>query len=375
MSWRTLVPTCLGGCPARWRLTRALLDDGPRDLTSHLVRCRRCAAECRSLARDRAAVLALPRASMSGAAFDLIEARLRRGVAASTVASAPTTEARRSPTPAALFVSCGIAAAVAVFGLGVGRRGAPAPEASASWASIRAVGDASFFRASSPDEGVRLDSGTLELDVGPAPPAHRFRVLTDDAVVEAVASRLRVEAVGHMLVAVRVFSGYAEVRVNGGHASLRAGDEWVPRETHATEESADVVPSTPPTRGSRTPRPASFDRAWRLLNAGRASEAAEAFRDVEASARGNALGEDALFWRGVSLERADRSADARAVLRRFTSRFPDSERIGEASAMLGWSLLEAGDADGARLAFERAENDKVDRVRASARSGLARLGR
>jgi TolA-binding protein len=237
------------------------------------------------------------------------------------------------------------------------------------------VGGAAFSRAPSEEEVVRLESGTLELDVGPAPPGRRFRILTDDAVVESAESRLSVEAEGNMLVAVRVFAGYAEVRARGVHASLRAGDEWVHEGPPAAAESAVVVPSPPSTGAGRAPRPASFERAWRLLNAGRAAEAADAFRDVEAQSRGDAIAEDALFWCGVSLERAGKPADARAVLLRFTSRFPHSERSGEASAMLGWILLEAGDTDEARRAFERAENDKVDRVRASARSGLARLGR
>jgi hypothetical protein len=376
MSWRTLVPVRLGGCPAGWELSRAFLEDGRRDLTAHLESCRRCAAERRSLGRARAVVRALPRPSMSDETFDLIETRLRFGLAASEVATPARTSARRWPrrAPTAILLTCGIAAVVALVWARLGGPGQGAPEATTSWASIRAVGSAAFSRAPSPEAVVRLESGTLELDLGPAQPGRRFRVMTEDAVVESAESRFSVEAEGHMLVAVRVFAGYAEVRAHGGHALLRAGDQWFHQGTHAAAESA-MVPSPPSTRAEHQPRPASFERAWRLLNAGRAADAAEAFRDVEASSRGDAIVEDALFWRGVSLERADRPADARAVLLQFTARFPHSERIGEASAMLGWILLEAGDMDEARRAFERAENDKVDRVRASARSGLARLGR
>jgi Tetratricopeptide repeat len=381
VSWRTLVPVSLGGCPAGWELSRAFLEDGRRrDLTAHLGGCRRCAAEWRSLARARAAVRALPRPSMSEETFDFIETRLRLGLAAPGAVTSARTEARTWPKrTAAIFLTCGIAVGVALVWARVGGPGkgaSPAgPSSSASWASIRAVGNTAFTRAPLPEEVVRLESGTLELVVGPAPPGRRFRVLTDDAVVESAESRLSVEAEGHMLVAVRVFAGYAEVRARGGHALLRAGDEWVHEGTHADAESAGIVPSPPSARAEHAARPASFERAWRLLNEGKAAEAAEAFRDVEAKSRGDAIVEDALFWRGVSLERADRSADARAVFLQFTARFPHSERIGEASAMLGWILLEAGDTNEARRAFERAANDKVDRVRASARSGLARLGR
>jgi Tetratricopeptide repeat len=377
VSWRTLVPVSLGGCPGGWELSRALLEDGRRDLTAHLESCRRCAAEWRSLGRARAVVRVLPRPSMSEETFDLIETRLRFGLAASEVATPARTGAPKWPrrAAAAILLTCGIAAVVALAWAHFGGPGKGAPDATTSWASIRAVGSTTFSRAPSQQEVVRLESGTLELDVGPAPPGRRFRVVTDDAVVESAESRFSVEVEGHMLVAVRVFAGYAEVRAHGGHALLRAGDQWFHQGTQAAAESASVVPSPPSTRAEHLPRPASFERAWRLLNAGRAADAAEAFRDVEAKSRGDAIVEDALFWRGVSLERADRPADARAVLLQFTSRFPHSERIGEASAMLGWILLEAGDMDEARRAFERAENDKVDRVRASARSGLARLGR
>jgi hypothetical protein len=376
VSWRTVAPVSLGGCPAGWELSRAFLEGGRGDLTAHLDSCRRCAAEWRSLGRARAAVRALPRPSMSEETFDFIETRLRLGYAAprAVLPARPEALPRRRPV-AAILLTCSIAAVVALVWIRSGGPGKSASDASTSWASIRAVGDTSFSRATLPDDVVHLESGTLELDVGPAQAGRRFRIMTDDAVVESAESRFSVEAEGHMLVAVRVFAGYAEVRARGGHALLRAGDEWVHQGPHAAVETGDVAPSPPSRRAEPAPRPASFERAWRLLNAGNAADAADAFRDVEAKSRGDAIEEDALFWRGVSLARAGKPADARAVLLRFTARFPHSERIGEASAMLGWLLLEAGDTDEARRAFERAEDDKVDRVRASARSGLARLGR
>ena len=58
MSCLALVPVSLGGCPAGWELSRALLEDGKdgrSDLTAHLAGCRWCAAEWRSLGRARAA--------------------------------------------------------------------------------------------------------------------------------------------------------------------------------------------------------------------------------------------------------------------------------------------------------------------------------
>jgi hypothetical protein len=136
--------------------------------------------------------------------------------------------------------------------------------------------------------------------------------------------------------------------------------------------TAREVPRVPAsaTAAQRT----SFERAWSLLRTGDAAGAATAFQEVETLSEGDAIAEDAMFWRSVALARANRKADARLALMRFVSRFPSSARIGEASAMLGWMLLDAGDVTGARAAFERAANDPVDRVRTSARQGLERLG-
>src|SRR5205809_310350 len=72
-----------------------------------------------------------------------------------------------------------------------GRR-APVPQAGptratsfASRASIRAIGNARFFRAQPPpDEIVRLDDGRIELDVNPLAAGERFRVVTDAGEVE-----------------------------------------------------------------------------------------------------------------------------------------------------------------------------------------------
>jgi hypothetical protein len=373
MSWRTLLPVRIGGCPAAWELSRTLLEEGRRDVTAHLAACERCGAERRSLARANASIRALPRPAMSQEAFELIEARLGFGVVAPASPPSPRTEAHGwAKRAAAISVSCGLVAAASLLLARHVRNVERSPDPRASLASIRAVGDTVFSRESAADEVVRLESGTLELDVGSTPPERRFRVLTDDAVIESAESRISVQAAARTLVAVRVFAGYADVRLRGGHALLRAGDEWVQR---ATLVPAEVEPATPRRVGGGAARSGSFERAWHLLDAGKAAQAAEAFRAVEARSPGDAIVEDAVFWRGVSLVRAARPGEARAVLLRFTSRFPHSERVGEASAMLGWILLEAGDTDGARRAFERAQNDKVDRVRASARSGIARIGR
>src|SRR5204862_3436296 len=158
VSWRTLIPARFGGCPAGWELSRAYLEEGRRDIDAHLDTCERCAAEWRSLGRARAIVKALPRRSMSGETYDLIETRLRLGLANPPPAAASMTEARSWRGRAvAMFLTCGVAAAAALVWARAGGPARRPPQAGTSWTSIRAVGETVFSReASSPDEIVRL---------------------------------------------------------------------------------------------------------------------------------------------------------------------------------------------------------------------------
>ena len=118
---------------------------------------------------------------------------------------------------------------------------------------------------------------------------------------------------------------------------------------------------------------AAFERGWALLRDRRFGAAADAFADLERRSRGNAIVEDALFWRGVAFARAGDKTQARAAVETFLGRFPRSPRGGEASAQLGWLLLDDGDRDGARPLFERAARDPSEHVRASARAGLQQV--
>jgi TolA-binding protein len=195
---------------------------------------------------------------------------------------------------------------------------------------------------------------------------------------------------------------------------LEAGDEWVDearpvaatasrapapappaqaRLAEATGARGAVAPAGPARRpradaGSKTvasatetrrpPAPPSFNDAWSLLRGGRAAEAAAAFAAVaEAGGDGDGgLVEDARYWQGVALARAGDARPAQEALAAFVARFPSSPRAGEASVILGWSLVRAGGPgarEQARAAFARAARDPADRVRASAQEGLRQL--
>jgi TolA-binding protein len=139
---------------------------------------------------------------------------------------------------------------------------------------------------------------------------------------------------------------------------------------------ATAVPTVETNPGSgagvTTPTPAesAFDEGWAALRSGDDRAAVDAFARAETAAGADALAEDASFWHAVALGRADREAEAGRVLVGFLDRFPWSPRAGEASAMLGWILLDAGDVEGAAARFRIAAGDTVPAVRESARRGL-----
>jgi hypothetical protein len=422
VSWRAHLPVSWGGCPAGWQLTRALSEGADSTFSSHVRSCARCAAEWAALERTRTGAQALDVPGMS--------AETREHVAAALLSEASYLRpqiraaglrARALPRFAAVVLVAGFAAFVLLWPRVRPERGSPAAE---SLASIRAVGAAAFTRLQPPpDEVVALNDGTLELQVGASVAGHHFRLVTSDATIDAPEGLFSVEARAHTLVAVRVFRGFVDVRARGGgRAALRDGDEWrsvpavpvTPSSPTASEPVAPPEPATatlaptPPSPGPRpiahmehptpriskatiaralpvaaempalaapasAPERASFEKGWQLLRAGQAKAAATAFHDLDRLARGNGIAEDALFWESVALARAEDRAQARDTLVAFIAHYPKSARVGEASTMLGWMLFDGGELAAAREAFTRAANDRVDRVRASAASGLARV--
>jgi TolA-binding protein len=437
MSWRSRFGRGRG-CPAGWELSRALSEGTDFDVMVHVRGCVRCAAEWAALARTGAEARALPGPAMSETSRHQIEARLL-GAVSGLARSGPRPPRERVWARAAgiALLASGAAATMLISVRGADHHTTATSAGAPSLASIRAVGAAAFARTQPPpDEIVRLDDGTLEMNVAPPTGGRRFRVATADAEVEAQGGRFDVAADGHRLITVRVIRGHVEVRASGGgRAALNAGDEWTraasparePRPApslaptapserpvappvalahaarvahveRAASAHAERAPSVPAERAAlaiktsaraalalaptepaavppaaSAPQRVSFERGWRLLRAGDPAHAAEAFQEVDQESGGDAIQEDALFWQAVALARAGKEGAAGRALSSFIERFPRSARAGEASAMLGWMLIDAGDTDGARRAFERAVGDRVDRVRASARSGLGHL--
>ncbi|HEX4416706.1 MAG TPA: FecR domain-containing protein [Kofleriaceae bacterium] len=148
----------------------------------------------------------------------------------------------------------------------------------------------------------------------------------------------------------------------------------------APASSAEAHPATPPSAsgkpagaGPRSPEEQSYDQAWEALRASNFLKAASGFTRVVLLAPDSPLVEDASFWRAVALARGKQPAEARSAFVDFLGGFPRSARAGEASAMLGWILIDARELDEARRRFRAALGDPSPAVRRSAAAGLDAL--
>lgn len=310
------------------------------------------------------------------------------------------------------------ASAPASASLAPAQRGAVHPHPGARYVAV----------SSSPDEVIQLVEGAIDVDVQPLHPGERFRVLVGDAELEVRGTAFTVTASEQQLVDVAVQHGRVDLRPRAGSAAtLTAGQSW-----HAAKPTALVEASLPQARpalparaGSASPRSAaaslpppasaqsrsaassslpgsparlsappsssgdiereadatgasverSYDQAWAALRASDFNRAASGFARVVLLAPDEPLVEDASFWRAVALARGQRATEARSAFRDFLDSFSGSPHAGEASAMLGWLLLDVRSYDEAAHRFTIAARDANLAVRRSARAGLDALAR
>ena len=135
-----------------------------------------------------------------------------------------------------------------------------------------------------------------------------------------------------------------------------------------TSSITTSMKSSPPAAPKR-PNELLFEKGWAALGKGDAAGAASTFEQAAKAAPNDPLAEDAWFWRASALARAKDGRAARA-LEAFLASYPRSPRAGEASAMLGWLVIDR-DVDRAEALFQAAAKDRVAAVRASAEKGLA----
>ena len=387
--------------PSPIELSRAVGEGPSRRLVAHLQRCTTCAetlAEWRhmdSLARE------LPSLQTSDDRRERVLAAVLREERASVV---PVRKARGGNTWLwGSLAGAGVAALLLVVG-GSLFTSPPAPppievaQGPVYRGSIRAHAGARFTRESAaPDEVVRLHEGTISVDVEALRPGERFRVIAGDGEVEVHGTAFDVTAMGEKLAKVLVDHGVVEVRAGSRQAVvLIDGQSWEAMDDREVEEPpadaeaaspkrrpvaqqpdvqapepiADPAPATDAAPPPRHPMAELFDRGWKQLREGRPQEAAQTFGEALERYPADPLAEDASFWRGVALVRAQAPQEALGALTAFLNAYPRSSRIGETSALLGWILLGKGDIDGAEARFRVAEADRVPSVRASAQKGL-----
>lgn len=306
-----------------------------------------------------------------------------------TIPTPPTvTSASRSRRWILPLVSM-VAAAVAILVLSIPSGPSPQP----------AVGDVGHgvvhphagavftLAARSPDEIVRLRDGVIDVDVSPLTTGERFRVVVGTDEIEVHGTSFQVTAAGDRLLAVHVVHGRVEVKRGGATATvLDAGESWQATLTASIPSIAAppvaprVAPATPRRPPMPTPLPlhhdpqeGAFVSGWEAMRRGELETAAVEFSRAVALAPQGPLAGDATFWHAVTIARVGRSAEAVVALRGFLATYPTSARVGEASAMLGWMLVDAHELEEARRRFQAAVDDPQPSVQASGRQGLELL--
>ena len=334
---------------------------------------------------------------------------------------------RHSRLPMIIGISAALAAAAAVI-IWIGLR--PDGAARAPRANVIAIGDASFTREEGwPTYTIRVDRGRVAIDVETVEDAQQFIARTSDGQILVRSAQFVAGADKSRLTWVSVQQGSVELRHAGATIVLSAGQTWQPKivqtaavivspapaaknereraesptktavETKrsrnkpagkvsrveqpatkhvtASEDSTPIAKPTPTTPALAPPRPGEleFRAGVAALRGGDAAAAAKSFEAACAAAKSDALGDDACFWVGAAANRAGQPTAARDALMRFLHQFPSSPRAGEASALLGWLLYDAGDLDRAEARFKVAAGDRVPKVRESAERGLEAIKR
>jgi TolA-binding protein len=392
-------------CPPVRALSRELSlagsGAGDRRVREHVGGCPSCLAEWNALERLRELTRALPPPGVSPEELEGVRTAL-------LVDSRPPGSRRGRRVLWALLPA--IAAILALASLHPrarkggaspdGRRGAAAPAATLDprRGTVRPSPGAVFsVLAGQPDEVVRLRDGALGVEVEPLSEHERFRVVTGDAEVEVWGTSFVVAAQADRLRSVSVARGRVVVRPRSRDPMvLGAGQRWAAADPEPPPEApgpADgqgsarpparkkgALALAAPSRAGTSPAGSApsaveiaFADGWQALRAQRFAEGAAAFARASAAAGRAPLAEDAWFWMAVCQARVPRPAQARSSLSAFIERFPRSPRVGEASGMLGWILLDEGELEGAARRFSVAARDPGDEVRRSARAGLEQV--
>jgi tetratricopeptide (TPR) repeat protein len=259
-------------------------------------------------------------------------------------------------------------------------------------ANVEATANSQYvYEGPKDNEVVRLQEGTVMVQVTHLKPGERFRVIIGDAEVEVRGTKFSVTAKDNKLVRVVVFEGKVEVRpAKGEQRLLLPSQAWdvekdlVPvTATNTQPTTLAVAPEDPKTlvkdpkipkdepKVSRSTSEEAFDAGFALMREANFEAASESFLLAATLDPKASIVEDARFWYATALNRAGKKAQAQTALTAFVAKYPNSPRRGEAAVSLGKLLLNSGDLEGAQIMFESAQDDAVSVVQKSAKDGLA----
>ncbi|MCP4677267.1 MAG: hypothetical protein GY854_17485 [Deltaproteobacteria bacterium] len=239
-----------------------------------------------------------------------------------------------------------------------------------------------------PAEALKVIIGPGERWLKPALQSSPEPLITDDSTAEMPGDAMPEDVPGDTLpgVASRSFNRTPRLDRPGSNRFASTLEQAHPEtaaqsetdeQARAVEQSKDSQPKEeqpliPETPAPPTPHPAelAFQKGWEALKQSAYNDAVNAFTVAINTPSAGRIAEDASFWRCVSHARAGQHARASRALSVFLETYPNSPRVGEASVMLGWKLLEKGNLDAAENHFQRATHDANPRIRTSAQQGL-----
>jgi hypothetical protein len=208
---------------------------------------------------------------------------------------------------------------------------------------------------------VRLQDGSLSLEVRHRRPGERFLVELPDGELEVRGTRFEVNVEARVTAHVRVFEGRVALRRTGeAELVLGAGESWV--RPKAIAPTASSEPSSKPATARATPTVApptvapptdlhAYADAMALYRAGRFEQAARSFRAFVAAHPDEPEAEDAAFLEAAALAQAGRGDAAGLVAEQFLERHPSSFHARDAAILVARAARERGDCDTARRAL------------------------
>jgi len=400
-------------CPSGKKLEKAYWRQDVA-VREHCARCESCAKGWQEIADLKASLAVANPENLSAARSEELRTAVLSMQPKPKAVPATKEHSKRLP----FFAVAAIAATVLI-----GLRFWPEGSSLASLENIVLVSPHSGaqFTASDPMTlNLRLENGTLTVNVPMVDPTRTFEVITDDGVLQTENAQFDVVATNNRLVSLTVLRGKVAVQGTGGaQVFVSAGNSWVreldspvvavgavepaplpeqaemtktvredltvrepngerapkswPRRNHATQRhpnSSDVKVSPAAPIASEAPSQSAFAKGWHAMKQERFQQAAELFSEAIESGTSENAKQDASYWRAAALGRAGERFKAIEAFRWFVGHYPKSPRVGEASAMLGWLLIEDNRFDEAEIHFFRGSQDMSMRVRASAEAGL-----